>query len=80
MREIIFVGTDDQVRERIDAVRDAMRPLFEELRLSYHVITANDPFFNGHVSRSGRLTSCIDSSSRIGHNCPTVRYRGCRFV
>ena len=47
MREIIFVGTDEQVRERIDAVRDAMRPLFEELDLSYNVITANDPFFMG---------------------------------
>lgn len=47
MREIIFVGTDAQVSERIDAVRNAMRPLFEELDLSYNVITANDPFFIG---------------------------------
>ena len=47
MREIIFVGTDEQVSERIEAVRRAMRPLFEELDLSYNVITANDPFFIG---------------------------------
>lgn len=47
MREIIFVGTDKQVHDRLNAVRKAMRPLFEDLGLSYKVVTANDPFFIG---------------------------------
>jgi seryl-tRNA synthetase len=47
MREIIFVGTDNQVHDHINAVREAMRPLLEDLELSYKVVTANDPFFIG---------------------------------
>lgn len=47
MREIIFVGEDEQVRERLDNVRAAVRPLLEELGLAYKVMTANDPFFIG---------------------------------
>ena len=47
MREIIFVGTEDHVRTKLDEARDRIRPIFDEMELSYSVMTANDPFFIG---------------------------------
>jgi seryl-tRNA synthetase len=47
MREIIFVGAEVQVRERLDEVRDRLRPVLDEFEISYKLMTANDPFFIG---------------------------------
>ncbi len=47
MREIIFVGHDEQVSARIEEVRERIRPILNSLDLSYKVMTANDPFFIG---------------------------------
>ena len=47
MREIIFVGEEDYVTERLDEARSRICPLLQDLGLTYKVMTANDPFFIG---------------------------------
>lgn len=47
MREVIFVGEDDFVSDQLSKLRQAFRPVLDELDLSFTVKTANDPFFVG---------------------------------
>jgi len=47
MREIIFVGTEADVRTRLDGVRERLRSVLEEFQITYKLVTANDPFFIG---------------------------------
>jgi seryl-tRNA synthetase len=47
MREIIFVGTEQYIAQHLEEVRNRIRPLLDELGLTYTVMTANDPFFIG---------------------------------
>ena len=48
MREIIFVGEEEFVSDRLDEVRNAMSPLMEDFGLAYRIENANDPFFIGN--------------------------------
>jgi hypothetical protein len=47
MREIIFVGEEGYVTSCLEEVRNRIRPLLQDLGLTYKVMTANDPFFIG---------------------------------
>lgn len=47
MREVIFVGTDEQVRAGLDEVRGQIRAILADFNLSHKLMTANDPFFIG---------------------------------
>ena len=45
MREIIFVGSEDYVADRLDDIRRRVQPVFADMGLAYRVETATDPFF-----------------------------------
>jgi seryl-tRNA synthetase len=45
MREIIFVGSAEQVKRGLDRARACIKPILFDMGLNYRVITANDPFF-----------------------------------
>lgn len=51
MREIVFVGSPDDVRHGRDRVREAVRRLFADLGLAYVVQNAHDSFFVGEFAR-----------------------------
>jgi len=47
MREIVFIGDRDHVRERRQALMEKVRALLESHQLSGHCEVGNDPFFVG---------------------------------
>jgi seryl-tRNA synthetase len=47
MREIIFVGSAEHVRNSLADARERIRPIMEEFQLTHKIMSANDPFFIG---------------------------------
>ena len=47
MREIIFVGTSEFVRSKLDECRERIRPILADFKITHTVMTASDPFFIG---------------------------------
>lgn len=70
MREIIFVGTEDYVRDRLTTVRSLLRPLMEILDLSYSVTTANDPFFIATYRDQAAYQAAFDLKHEIRVSLP----------
>ena len=71
MREIIFVGTDDQVRDRLDAARGLIRPIFDEIELDYKIVTANDPFFIGTFRDQAAYQAAFELKYEVRARLPT---------
>ncbi len=70
MREIVFVGEDDFVTERLQAVRLAFAEVLKELDLTYSVMTANDPFFVGTFRDQAAYQAAFELKYEIRADVP----------
>ncbi len=60
MREIIFVGTPEQVQERLEALRAATVEMLDVLGMAYCLENANDPFFIGSYRDQAAYQAAFD--------------------
>ena len=70
MREIIFVGEDDFVQERLAEARGLLRPLMDDLDLTYDTITATDPFFIGAYRDQAAYQAAFDLKYEVRASLP----------
>jgi hypothetical protein len=70
MREIIFVGTDEQTKAWLDEVRDRIRTILQDLHLSYRVMTASDPFFIGVFRTQAQVQQTLEMKFEIHAHLP----------
>lgn len=70
MREVIFVGSKEFVLEKRDQARRFMQPIFEEIGLSYHVESANDPFFVGEFRKQAAFQNAFQLKYEIRARLP----------
>lgn len=60
MREIIFVGTEDFVKDGLDRAQERMNAILDEMDLAYRIETANDPFFIGSYRDQAAYQSAFE--------------------
>ena len=70
MREIIFVGTDEQTKAWLDEARDRIRTILQDLHLSYRVMTASDPFFIGVFRTQAQVQQTLEMKFEIHAHLP----------
>ena len=70
MREIIFVGTDEQTKNWLDEARAQIGVILEDLRLSYRIMTASDPFFVGSFRTQAQIQQTFEMKFEIAVDLP----------
>jgi seryl-tRNA synthetase len=70
MREIIFVGTAEQTKRRLDEARTHVGGILKDLSLSYRIMTANDPFFIDTFRKQTQIQQTFEMKFEIQADLP----------
>jgi seryl-tRNA synthetase len=73
MREIIFIGTEEQVNSRLNEVRGRIREILGDLLISHRVMTANDPFFIGTYRNAAAYQNAFELKLEVCADLPYKR-------